>query len=257
MQGGSLNGDGTGGSAVYTSTDKNQKSTGSFGIETSEKARNFYGALGYAADEYGQNATQFYIVNNKTPQDIRKTSGEKVQSRADELASQAAAATWEADSADAKLNAYQQAYYKNNAKMLTSPDQAVIDKYAKVGGIYQIDGGYTVFGQVYEGFDVIDSIADVAVETNAFGEKSMPVTDIIISSVTIETYKASTAEASDTSSDSKTSSNANNNLIQNSSSAASDTSSSQAESDSSSQTSGDELSQAESEVPSTVDTKEQ
>ena len=257
MQGGSLNGDGTGGSAVYTSTDKNQKSTGSFGIETSEKARNFYGALGYAADEYGQNATQFYIVNNKTPQDIRKTSGEKVQSRADKLASQAAAATWEADSADAKLNAYQQAYYKNNAKMLTSPDQAVIDKYAKVGGIYQIDGGYTVFGQVYEGFDVIDSIADVAVETNAFGEKSMPVTDIIISSVTIETYKASTAEASDTSSDSKTSSNANNNLIQNSSSAASDTSSSQAESDSSSQTSGDELSQAESEVPSTVDTKEQ
>lgn len=258
MQGGSLNGDGTGGSAVYTSTDKNQKSTGSFGIETSEKARNFYGALGYAADEYGQNATQFYIVNNKTPQDIRKTSGEKVQSRADELASQAAAATWEADSADAKLNAYQQAYYKNNAKMLTSPDQAVIDKYAKVGGIYQIDGGYTVFGQVYEGFDVIDSIADVAVETNAFGEKSMPVTDIIISSVTIETYKASTAEASDTSSDSKTtSSKANNNLIQNSSSAASDTSSSQAESDSSSQTSSDVSSQADSEILSTVDTKEQ
>lgn len=249
MQGGSLNGDGTGGTAVYTSTDKKEKSTGSFGIETSEKARNFYGALGYAANEYGQNATQFYIVNNKTPQDIRKTSGEKVQARADELASEAAAATWEADSADAKLNAYQQSYYSNNAKMLTSPEQEVIDKYAKVGGLYQIDGGYTVFGQVFEGFDVIDSIADVEVETNAFGEKSMPVSDIIISSVTIETYTVSTAEVSDSGSESKTSSKTSD------TSTASDASSA-AGSDSSSQTSSDALS-SDPEVLSTVDTKEQ
>lgn len=194
IQGGSLNGDGTGGSAAYTGENTN-KSNGTFPIEVSEKARNFYGALCYAADEYGQCSTQFYIVNNNTPQDITKVDVEKVQAKADELASEAADATWESDSDSAKKNSYLQSYYSNHAKIMGTKNQAVIDKYAKVGGLYQIDGGYTVFGQVFEGFDVIDSISQAEVETNAYGEKSMPVKNIIISSVTIETYKTSTAEA--------------------------------------------------------------
>lgn len=194
IQGGSLNGDGTGGTAAYTGEDKDKTTSSTFPIEVSEKARNFYGALCYAADEYGRCATQFYIVNNKTSQDVTKVDTAKVQAKVDELAAEAAAAEWEADSSQAKKNSYLQSYYSNHAKIMGANDQAVIDKYAKVGGLYQIDGGYTVFGQVFEGFDVIDSISSVEVETNAFGEKSMPVKDIIISSVTIETYTAPTEE---------------------------------------------------------------
>ena len=199
IQGGSLNGDGTGGAAAYVGEVDERMETlpTSFPIEVSEKARHFYGALAYVADEYGNCATQFYIVDNKTPQDLTKIDAAKIQAKADEIAQEAAAATWEADSSDAKANSYLQSYYGNHAKFMSAKDKAVIDKYAKVGGLYQIDGGYTVFGQVFEGFDVIDSISSAEVETNAYGEKSMPVKDIIISSVTIETYSAGTAEAED------------------------------------------------------------
>lgn len=198
IQGGSLYGDGTGGSAAYTGDDSTASDSSSaattFPIEVNENARNFYGALGYVADQYGQNAVQFYIINNKEPQNILDTDASKVQSEADALASEAAEATWEASSSKAKVNSYQQSYYSNNAKMLTSKNNAGL-KYAQVGGIYAYDGAYTVFGQVYEGLDVLDKISEVNVTTNAQGEKSMPIEDIVICSVTIETYTTSTAEA--------------------------------------------------------------
>ena len=194
IQGGSLYGDGTGGSAAYTGEDSTASGSSSaattFPVEVNENARNFYGALGYVADQYGQNSVQFYIINNKEPQNILGTDASKVQSQADALASEAAEATWEASSDKAKVNSYQQSYYSNNAKMLTSKNNAGL-KYAQVGGIYAYDGAYTVFGQVYEGLDVLDKISEVNVTTNAQGEKSMPITDIVISSVTIETYKTS------------------------------------------------------------------
>lgn len=209
IQGGSLNGDGTGGTAAYVGEDAAKNAT-TFPIEVSEKARNFYGALGYAADAYGNNSVQFYIVSNKTPADTSKISAEKVQAKADELASKLAnesvaestpegtaetAEAAETDNSDTKLLTYQQTYYSNNASFIKKNGAEAAEKYKKVGGLYQIDGGYTVFGQVYEGFDVIDKINAVDVTTNASGEKSMPIQDVIISSVTIETYKASTAEA--------------------------------------------------------------
>lgn len=206
IQGGSLNGDGTGGTAAYVGEDAAKNAT-TFPIEVSEKARNFYGALGYAADAYGNNSVQFYIVSNKTPADTSKISAEKVQAKADELASKLAnesaaestpegtAEAAETDNSHTKLLTYQQTYYSNNASFIKKNGAEAAEKYKKVGGLYQIDGGYTVFGQVYEGFDVIDKINAVDVTTNASGEKSMPIQDVIISSVTIETYKASTAEA--------------------------------------------------------------
>lgn len=205
IQGGSLNGDGTGGSAVYVGEDAPDNAT-TFPIEVSENARNFYGALGYAADAYGNNSVQFYIVSNKTPADTSKISADKVQAKADELASKlAGAAEGESDgstaeaadsgSSNTKLLTYQQSYYSNNASFIKKNGKEAAEKYQNVGGLYQIDGGYTVFGQVFEGFDVIDKINTVEVTTNASGEKSMPIQDVIISSVTIETFKASTAEA--------------------------------------------------------------
>ena len=47
-----------------------------------------------------------------------------------------------------------------------------------------LDGSYTVFGQVYEGMEVVDAIA--AVETDS---SNKPLTDVILESVEIKTYE--------------------------------------------------------------------
>ncbi|MBQ4166145.1 MAG: peptidylprolyl isomerase, partial [Oscillospiraceae bacterium] len=60
--------------------------------------------------------------------------------------------------------------------------------YDKVGGAPSLDGGYTVFGQVYEGFDVIDAISACEVVANAKGEMSSPVKTITITSVKVTEY---------------------------------------------------------------------
>lgn len=57
--------------------------------------------------------------------------------------------------------------------------------YTENGGCPWLQGGYTVFGQVYEGMDFVDQIS--AVETD---ESDKPKTDVIISKVTISQYGA-------------------------------------------------------------------
>lgn len=44
---------------------------------------------------------------------------------------------------------------------------------------------YVIFGQVVEGIDVVDKIAETKVESNDFGELSVPVKNVIIKSVEI------------------------------------------------------------------------
>lgn len=41
--------------------------------------------------------------------------------------------------------------------------QAVIDAYQELGGYPMLDYGYTVFGQVFEGMDVVDELIDNAI----------------------------------------------------------------------------------------------
>lgn len=59
-----------------------------------------------------------------------------------------------------------------------SPEQ--IKAYTTTGGTPHLDNSYTVFGEVYEGLDVIDKIAAEQVDKNA-----RPLTDIRIKSVSI------------------------------------------------------------------------
>lgn len=61
--------------------------------------------------------------------------------------------------------------YASRAGMKLTPKQ--IEIYTTVGGTPWLDGGYTVFGEVVEGLDVIDKIAAVPV-----GQADRPLTDI-------------------------------------------------------------------------------
>jgi len=63
----------------------------------------------------------------------------------------------------------------------------VVERYERWGGVPFLDGGYTVFGLVLDGFEVIDKISDVPVTMSANNEMSVPETPIIIEHVKILT----------------------------------------------------------------------
>ena len=60
----------------------------------------------------------------------------------------------------------------------------VVAAYQTVGGAPYLDYTDTVFGQVYEGMDVVDTIGQTGVDEN-----QKPTEDITINSVSIETYQ--------------------------------------------------------------------
>ena len=179
FQGGSLNGDGTGGQAMVNG--------GSFGVEAADNMRHFYGALCYA-NAAGKNSTQFYIVNNKEQNafDIDYQYFKSQVEKCDELIKKAK---------EAGVSDYVTYYtqVKNSLKETVEkyekfPDN-VKELYNKNGGVPQLDGDYTVFGQVYEGFDVIDAVSAVEVEDNGAGAVTKPVEEIIIKSITVSTVE--------------------------------------------------------------------
>lgn len=79
--------------------------------------------------------------------------------------------------------------------------QKVIDKYQEVGGAPWLDGRYTIFGQVIEGMDVVDIIANLPVNG-----KYKPAEDVIIEMITIESYTGTTSSSSASSESSSSSS---------------------------------------------------
>ena len=169
FQGGSQNGDG-----MSTADDP------SFEVEYNGNMRHFYGALCYA-NARGINGSQFYIVNNKSYDPL---SLDEVQATVDEIK-----ALLEASTSDDE-RAYYQYYYDYYApilKGLKDSTKEIEAKYEKVGGTPSLDGGYTVFGQTVDGFDVIDAVSAVEVELNSSGELSHPVQKIVIESVEIFT----------------------------------------------------------------------
>lgn len=178
IQGGSLNGDGTGGEAAVNG--------GSFGIELNNSLRHFYGALCYA-NALGTNTTQFYIVNNNKPQDLSRINTESYKKNAEEY--ETAAEQMKDLSADySNYYAFQANYMRTQASWTENASDEVKAKYSKVGGTPLLDGNYTVFGQVYDGFDVLGAISAAEVKANSSGEESEPVEAITISKVYITDY---------------------------------------------------------------------
>lgn len=160
-----------------------------FEIETNYNMRHYYGALCYA-NALGKNSTEFYLVNNKTPQNFDKFSLDTILNNAsayDEKAEQYKNQSQQAYD----YYKHQAQYYRNLYDFIKNADEETIAKYKEVGGTPSLDGNYTVFGQTVDGFDVIDKIAEVEVETNENmnNEISKPVTEIIIDRIVIKEYE--------------------------------------------------------------------
>ncbi len=76
--------------------------------------------------------------------------------------------------------------------------EELLEQYKKYGGYLSLFMQYTVFGQVYEGIDVLDKIAAVETESvplvingmNYGNQDDRPVEDVIIEKVEVTTYKA-------------------------------------------------------------------
>ena len=179
-QGGSANGDGTGGASFEG---------GSFKNEINSSLRHYYGAFCYAS-AMGDMSDQFYIVNNKESiEDISSQYNQYEGAYASMAEQYGAMKEMYADDAAALeiIDRYVE-FYKNSADgakaMANTITDAVTEKY-KQGGTPSLDGGYTVFGQTVEGFDVLDKISSVETVEGSDGAMSKPATDIIISSVKI------------------------------------------------------------------------
>ena len=115
--------------------------------ETTDKLHHYSGALCAAADASGECASVFYVMETLPGAD----------SVTQELTDQMTAAGWRAE---------------------------VISAYQTAGGAPYLDYTDTVFGQVYEGMDVVDAIARTGVD-----EAQRPTEPITINSVSIETYQ--------------------------------------------------------------------
>lgn len=115
----------------------------SFEDEFDLSARNYRGALSMANAGPNTNGSQFFIVQARSVDD-------GLISQMEELADRG------------------------------FPEE-VTENYKKIGGTPWLDFKHTVFGQVFEGMDVVDNIAQVKV-----GPQDKPVNDVIIEKIVFE-----------------------------------------------------------------------
>lgn len=156
IQSGDPKGDGTGGESIYDGTP--------FENEVSSNLRHFRGALSMANAGPNTNGSQFFIVqNSKIDETGKKELEEFINTQEEEV------------TPEIKIK---DIFPKN-----------VCEKYLEIGGSPSLDTQYSVFGQVFEGMDIVDKIANVEVKDSGNGEVSSPVKDVIIESIEVTKYK--------------------------------------------------------------------
>lgn len=64
----------------------------------------------------------------------------------------------------------------------------LLEEYKKYGGYLSLYMQYTVFGQVFEGMDVVDKIAKVETYTTEEEQEDKPVEDVVIEKIEVTTY---------------------------------------------------------------------
>ena len=167
LQGGSLTGNGFDGEVAKQEY---------FDVETSDYMRHYYGALCMASNASG-NYCQFYIVNNHAKVDIDEVAAKlKEDLNNDEIS----AGLLESD----------KNYYNEYYEKLNSMPEAVKNRYAQVGGIYDLDGTDTVFGQVVDGWEVLSALNEVeTVAGNITDDRnniySKPLDEIVIEKIVV------------------------------------------------------------------------
>ncbi len=155
IQGGDPTGTGTGGESIYG---------GAFEDEFSPNLYNFRGALSMANSGMNTNGSQFFIVQKPGIQD---GYWEYIDSLVEEFGDSQVLF-------DNQSNRLVKVNYSDEAREL----------YNENGGTPHLDYGHTVFGQVFEGMDVVDAIASVAVDEN-----DKPADDVIITLISFENYE--------------------------------------------------------------------
>lgn len=171
IQGGDPEGTGRGGESIYES--------GKFEDEFDAKLMNLRYSLAMANTGPNTNGSQFFI--NQAP--------------AEDFAADVEAAKQSYEQLKDNFKSWKQVYASRLSRVAkidgdAIPDE-VIDLYSRQGGNLHLDGawrtdggGHTVFGQVFEGMDVVDAIAAVEVDAN-----SKPVEDVVINSIEIVEYQ--------------------------------------------------------------------
>ena len=154
IQGGDPTGTGSGGESMYGEY---------FEDEFSPNLYNFRGALSMANAGPNTNGSQFFIVQ-------AKTVTEGYWDYIDEIVA-------EYGTENVLYNSQ-----TGNMVMVNYSDEAR-QIYNEIGGTPHLDYCHTVFGQVFEGMEVVDAIASVAVDEN-----DKPADDVIIESITFENY---------------------------------------------------------------------
>lgn len=161
VQTGDPKGDSTGGESCWGEP---------FEDEISAKLHYYRGAVAMANAGPNTNGSQFFIVQEKPArEDALKSLQNARDNNEEELG---------VTLTDGEYYTFSQLF----------PD-AVLDYYRENGGAAELEyvfgNPYTIFGQIFEGMDVIDTIA--AAKTD---EKDKPLEDITIESIAFESYEA-------------------------------------------------------------------
>lgn len=182
--------DGTGGASIYEG--------GKFEDEFNKKLLNLRGSLSMANSGQCTNGSQFFInqagPDGKTAEKLKETyqkQNEQVRAQYTlEYYNQLVA--YYGMQITAQYPTFESFLYSSLTPVTDLVPDEVWELYAKHGGNIHLDGawryagGHTVFGQVYDGMDVVDAIAAVDVDANS----KKPVVSVIIESIDIVTYQA-------------------------------------------------------------------
>ena len=167
IQGGDPTGTGRGGESVYGQD---------FPDEFSPNLFNFNGALSMANKGMNTNGSQFFIVQNS---DSQEGYFEQIDQLAEQYGKEHV--LYHEEPAANTVNGEQQ---MNGKFLKVNYSEEAIDTYNKIGGTPHLDYVHTVFGQVFDGMDVVNNIAKV--ETDQYDR---PLEDVVIESITLETYE--------------------------------------------------------------------